>query len=238
MTYSGILDTTELPSLLACCFSLAVTTADSYQQGNLQDVINSNTVNGSHFPEHEMMRYFKGTCLAVRAMHDYRTVMNNNSNSIGTLSTPGLSQPEDGPSARRDDDDDDEPDIELPEPEGDLEGGYSYGGASMPLVSRNKKRSRGKDRGVDVLFDGDDELERLNAHPAPEIGPSDHLPPGTKTELVPYAHRDIKPGNIMLSDEGEPILMDFGSTVLARMRIDTRQQALTQQVCAAWVSCG
>ncbi len=182
------------------------------------------------------MRLFKGTCLAVQAMHDYRTVINRKSNSLGAQSTPGLSQPESGPSAGEEDDDD-EPDIELPEPEGDLEGGYSYGsGASLPLVSRNKKR-RGNDRGVDVLFDGDEELERLNSQAAPEIGPSD-LPPGTKTELVPYAHRDIKPGNIMLSDEGEPILMDFGSTVLARLRIDTRQQALIQQVCTIGVSGG
>lgn len=196
-------------------------------------MINSNTVNSSHFPEQEMMRLFKGTCLAVEAMHDYRTVMNR---SLGTQSTPGLSQPESGPSAEGEDDYD-EPDGGLPVPEGDLEGGYSYGGASMPLVSRNKKR-KGKDRGADVLFDGDEELERLNAHAAPEAGPSDHLPPGTKTELVPYAHRDIKPGNVMLSDEGHPILMDFGSTVLARIRIDTRQQALVQQVCPAGVSCG
>ena len=56
-------------------------------------------------------------------------------------------------------------------PEGDLEGGYEYGSASMPLVSRNKKR-RGKDHGADVLFDGDEELERLNAHAAPDAGPS------------------------------------------------------------------
>lgn len=199
-------------------------------------MINSNTVNSSHFPEQEMMRLFRGTCLAVAAMHDYRAVINHNSNSLGTQSTPGLSQPDSGPSAGGEDDYD-EPDIAFPEPEGDLEGGYSYGGgASMPLVSRNKKR-KGKDRGVDVLFDGEEELERLNAHAAPEPGPSDH-PPGAKTELVPYAHRDIKPGNIMLTDEGEPILMDFGSTVLARIQIDTRQQALVQQVGTAGVNCG
>lgn len=34
----------------------------------------------------------------------------------------------------------------------------------------------------------------------------------------------------MISDDGAPILMDFGSTMKARIKIDNRQQALTQQV--------
>lgn len=37
----------------------------------------------------------------------------------------------------------------------------------------------------------------------------------------------------MISDEGEPVLMDFGSAIKARIRVDTRQQALTQQDIAA-----
>ena len=37
----------------------------------------------------------------------------------------------------------------------------------------------------------------------------------------------------MISDEGAPILMDFGSCVKARMKIDNRQQALIQQVLTA-----
>jgi hypothetical protein len=33
----------------------------------------------------------------------------------------------------------------------------------------------------------------------------------------------------MIDDNDEPILMDLGSVMRARVRIDTRQQALTQQ---------
>jgi len=36
--------------------------------------------------------------------------------------------------------------------------------------------------------------------------------------------------NVMISDDGTPILMDFGSTVKARIPIETRAQALMQQV--------
>lgn len=36
--------------------------------------------------------------------------------------------------------------------------------------------------------------------------------------------------NVMLSDDGHPILMDFGSTIKARIHIENRNQALMQQV--------
>lgn len=46
-------------------------------------------------------------------------------------------------------------------------------------------------------------------------------------ELCAYAHRDIKPANIMLSSDGFPVLVDFGSCQKARISVNTRQQGLT-----------
>lgn len=66
----------------------------------------------------------------------------------------------------------------FPHPEGDAEDGYSYGpgpravsSTSVPLVSRHDL-----DDG-DVIFDDDQDI----AH-------------NGSGELVPYAHRDLKPG--------------------------------------------
>ncbi|CAG8586494.1 12519_t:CDS:2 [Funneliformis caledonium] len=53
-------------------------------------------------------------------------------------------------------------------------------------------------------------------------------------DIVPFAHRDIKPGNVLLSDDMQtPVLMDFGSLIRARIKIQTRNQALLQQDLAA-----
>ena len=57
---------------------------------------------------------------------------------------------------------------------------------------------------------------------------------GSVGELLPYAHRDIKPGNVMIADDGKtPILMDFGSTIKARVYIKTRRDAVAHQDMAA-----
>ncbi|KAK3329654.1 kinase-like domain-containing protein [Apodospora peruviana] len=53
-------------------------------------------------------------------------------------------------------------------------------------------------------------------------------------EVKSYAHRDIKPGNIMISDSGaEPILMDFGSIAVSPIPITSRSLAIATQDTAA-----
>jgi serine/threonine kinase 16 len=44
---------------------------------------------------------------------------------------------------------------------------------------------------------------------------------------VKYVHQDIKPENILISDEDQPILTDFGSVREADVFIDTRNKALS-----------
>ncbi|XP_060267306.1 serine/threonine-protein kinase 16 isoform X4 [Ovis aries] len=44
-----------------------------------------------------------------------------------------------------------------------------------------------------------------------------------------YAHRDLKPTNILLGDEGQPVLMDLGSMNQACIRVEGSRQALALQ---------
>ncbi|XP_045169585.2 serine/threonine-protein kinase 16-like isoform X1 [Mercenaria mercenaria] len=49
------------------------------------------------------------------------------------------------------------------------------------------------------------------------------------THSPAYAHRDVKPGNVMLGDTGEAVLMDLGSAVKARVEIKSRSEAIALQ---------
>lgn len=48
-----------------------------------------------------------------------------------------------------------------------------------------------------------------------------------------YCHRDMKPHNVLLSDDYNPILMDFGSITTARHNISNRKDALDLEELAA-----
>lgn len=43
------------------------------------------------------------------------------------------------------------------------------------------------------------------------------------------AHNDLKPANVLIADDGAPVLMDFGSVRAARRTISTRREALELQ---------
>ncbi|ODQ61852.1 hypothetical protein WICANDRAFT_27425 [Wickerhamomyces anomalus NRRL Y-366-8] len=53
------------------------------------------------------------------------------------------------------------------------------------------------------------------------------------TQTIAYAHRDIKPGNVMLSKDGIPVLCDLGSCAKARVKAKTRSAAVAIQELAA-----
>ena len=208
--------------------------SDSYigvQRGNLQDAINAHSINGTHFPEKEMVKLFKGTCEAIRAMHDYRAPVGSQSHQnaqatsrsnprrlSGEHQSSRLPQPE-----HHSDGEDDEG---FPQAHGDEEGGYSYHNPGAIPLSKKLPSKKGRGAG------GEEESGLMGGDPADmEVHRSSPAPGGSgETESFPFAHRDMKPGNVMIADDDSPILMDFGSAIPARIKIETRSQALLQQV--------
>jgi len=49
-----------------------------YRQGNLQDVINANLVNGTRYSERRAMIMLLGVCKALKAMHEYKVKASGN----------------------------------------------------------------------------------------------------------------------------------------------------------------
>lgn len=136
-----------------------------------------------------MLRLFRGTCEAVRAMHDYRAPLASSSSDPDTQKGPSSSENRSAPNIngkQRQSLNEDNEDSEMyPQAEGDADNGYSYSrndtSASVPLVSKRMIEQEG-----DAIFDGDEEL--------PDRGMSNGSTDPSKTQLVPYAHRDLKPG--------------------------------------------
>ncbi|THW31219.1 kinase-like protein [Aureobasidium pullulans] len=154
-----------------------------YRRGNLQDAINANLVNGAKFPERRLMVLFRGVCVALQAMHNYKV--------------------------------------------GRAPGGKNAQSKAKRVRADAARADRGEDHG-----DDDDELG--DAEPLMEGEISMAQEGMSEGQVRAYAHRDIKPGNIMISDNGQsPILMDLGSLAPSPTPITSRALALQVQDTAA-----
>ncbi|KAL2814825.1 MFS general substrate transporter [Aspergillus granulosus] len=91
------------------------------------------------------------------------------------------------------------------------------------------RKGKAKRRGSQLAGDEDSENEPLMDD---EVTQSQE---GVQDgDLRPYSHRDIKPGNIMIDDDGQtPILMDLGSLAPSPIAITSRSLALAVQDTAA-----
>ncbi|KAK1830041.1 kinase-like domain-containing protein [Podospora conica] len=92
-------------------------------------------------------------------------------------------------------------------------------------------KSKGKRR-ADAAPGADESHESEQQRPLMDgEDDSGRVPTGT---TISYAHRDIKPGNIMISDDGaSPILMDLGSLAASPLPITSRSLAIATQDVAA-----
>lgn len=163
-----------------------------YRRGNLQDLINSNLVNNTSFPEKQLMKLFLGVCRALQALHYYN-------------------QPD-----------------------------YYYRNDDGKKQKISRKQKTHHDQGTSVRPDlrgGDEEAGEVGSDSEQQGLLTDRELNSQKfvsNDIKAYAHRDIKPGNIMIDDDGEQsILMDLGSLAPSPTSITSRSEALALQDIAA-----
>ncbi|ORY60186.1 kinase-like domain-containing protein [Pseudomassariella vexata] len=104
-----------------------------------------------------------------------------------------------------------------------MEMGNAKAGEEDVGVPKSKNR---RNKAV-AAADADDETEQAR----PLMIEEQVAAPGERRS---YTHRDIKPGNIMIDDDGsQPILMDLGSIAISPIPITSRSQAIAMQDKAA-----
>ncbi|KAL5612394.1 hypothetical protein BROUX41_000084 [Berkeleyomyces rouxiae] len=192
-----------------------------YKRGNLQDMINANLVNGTQFPERKLMVLFLGVCRALKAMHQYQ-------GSGGS----GAARPVEHMRMGDEADDLDNLDSDLDSDSDSDTGKQALRKSSKKKPQkRNTKSNRNAGSGSKTSTsntgaDGDHE----SAQQRPLMGASS----SAAFSATSFAHRDIKPGNIMIDDSGTgPILMDLGSVAESPLVITSHSQAVAVQDTAA-----
>jgi serine/threonine kinase 16 len=197
-----------------------------FKRGNLQEAIASNLLHHTHFSEPDMLRFFRGICYGVRALHSHQL--------------PNV------PIRSREDDSSSNSGIEA----WDSREGGGNGGGRKSLRRQPSAISFTSPEGGTGLSDmsrhgsqqtttsshHDNSSSHSNNSNTSTVNNNNGLGPAKNNEdlIVPFAHRDIKPANVMIAEDGQtPVLMDFGSMARARVKIQTRQQALHEQDLAA-----
>ncbi|KAK4226135.1 Serine/threonine-protein kinase [Podospora fimiseda] len=106
------------------------------------------------------------------------------------------------------------------------------GGGGERMVMGGEEGNMKKKRGVNGGADDEEEEEQGRSLLTEDERSRGVRETGGKERS--YAHRDIKPGNIMITDSGdEPILMDLGSVAVSPIPITNRSLAIATQDIAA-----
>jgi len=176
-----------------------------YKRGNLLDAISANLLHHTHFSEPDMLRFFKGICYGVRALHCHRLpnvpISSREQDDSSTSGIEAWESRESRTGARR------------------QPSAVSFNGTETGTGLSDMNR-QGSGNGVNSA----------NGGSSSGLGPAED----NDAVIVPFAHRDIKPANVLIADDGQtPVLMDFGSMARAHVKIQTRQQALFEQDLAA-----
>ncbi|KAG0268299.1 hypothetical protein BGZ95_002514 [Linnemannia exigua] len=181
-----------------------------YKRGNLLDAISANLLHHTHFSEPDMLRFFRGICYGVRALHCHRL--------------PNV------PISSREDEDASNSGIEAWDSR-DSRTSMRRQGSSLSFAgSENGTGLTDMSRGPSATGSNGANGNAAGTNSGNGLGPAQD----NDAVIVPFAHRDIKPANVLIADDGQtPVLMDFGSMARARVKIQTRQQALFEQDLAA-----